>query len=298
MPSLTPLTSREHDRTGYNDRDFVNVLNQLRDVAKSLESGVAFKIGAWLQTQLDVFPAPLHILSIFAGGANSEMGLAMLDSVARLTVSDASQAAVESVQEALETHGDAGGRSQSLRSKVDYAVMDFPLAPEAVLPNTYDMITCLGVSFFHLPTSAARLATLRQIYRMLKPGGALLLDNKNWNGGLEEERDPMTVYALPDNRLLLASYEYPRPGTQLYHLQLMQVQGENTDGIARSYATEKRWVLTGYPVHSRTLVEEMDAAGFIDCRIHDKDTWPTAPGNGKAAYYHLLIAHKSKTETR
>jgi hypothetical protein len=105
----------------------------------------------------------------------------------------------------------------------------------------------------------------------------------------------VTIYALPPDergeRFLAVTYEYPRPGSQVLHAQL--ITAASPGGVeGKAYKTEHRWAIEGYPFLTTSLVAELVAVGFEDVQVVDEDCWPRHHGDGAAAYYQLAIARR------
>jgi len=279
MPQVTSING------GYDDSKMVEIMDGLAHMSAALRKKLGERIARWL---IETVPEQRPVVfCAFAGTGANELGLLNEPSVDRVFLTDASQAAVDQLRKRIR-----GCPSISQRAVAEVAC--FPVRRVEALGGGYDAVTCVGISFYHLPTSAARVATLRQFHNLLRPGGYLFLDNKNWNAALEEERDPVTVYPFPSYReepqIVTISYEYPRPGRQVIHVQLLRLVADGGQPIG--YRTHGRWCLEGCPVHTSTLMDELEAAGFAAPQVFDEDAWPDAVGDRKAAYYQLLIAQK------
>lgn len=273
MPKFTECAG------GYEDPKLAAIADR---VGEGPEDKFTHSLGKWLQDR-----SAKRVLAIFAGGASDELNLANYG-LSELVVSDAPTgvAFARRNQEARGLHN------------VTCRVLEFPLDPEPNDLGTFDAIVCLGVSYFHLPGPEARARTFAQLFSLLNPGGWLFIDNKNWTDALQEKRDPIDLYPLrPEGKceeILGVTYEYPRVGEQIYHLQLLSRPQPTADRLNPGPFTTKdlcRWRLVGYPVHSTTLLLEMRAAGFVEREICDKEAWPE-PGMGIEAYYHLVLGRK------
>ena len=163
-----------------------------------------------------------------------------------------------------------------------------PLCEPPAYADTSHAVTFLGISLFHVEGRDGRLACLKDFYRMLRPGGQLFVDNKGWDAHLREERDPITIYPLPDGRLLAATYEYPGVGEQVSHLQLMET---GTCPGGRLHVV-KRWTIRAFPVSTETLERELVEAGFEPAQVFDETGWPDDLSDGRGAYYQLLVARR------
>jgi ubiquinone/menaquinone biosynthesis C-methylase UbiE len=151
--------------------------------------------------------------------------------------SDGSPNMVEKAKENAEKHG---------VTDVDFRVADWTKLPNVFKEGAYDAVVCLGNSFTHLHKEADQEAALAGMIRMLRPGGILVLDQRNYDKILDKGYS--------------ASHKY-------YY------RGENMDGkpeeiseeILRFKCVDKdgnEYPLTLKPVRQATVTRLLKGAGF------------------------------------
>ena len=58
-------------------------------------------------------------------------------------------------------------------------------------PEGYDAVICLGNSFPHLPDSDGQKLALGNFYEIVKPGGVLIIDHRNYDHLLDTGNVPV-----------------------------------------------------------------------------------------------------------
>lgn len=64
--------------------------------------------------------------------------------------------------------------------RVELSVANASMAVLPLRDNTFDQVWCLRFSFNALPTAAERVATIRDLWRVCAPGGAVVVEAFNW----------------------------------------------------------------------------------------------------------------------
>lgn len=85
----------------------------------------------------------------------------------------------------------------------------------AAIPGPFDAVTCLGNSLPHLPDDASLGRCLADFAALLRPGGLLVIQNRNYDRLLRERRRFMPVAARSDadgETLFLRITDFPAPG--------------------------------------------------------------------------------------
>ncbi|MFH1034877.1 MAG: class I SAM-dependent methyltransferase [Pseudomonadota bacterium] len=93
----------------------------------------------------------------------------------------------------------------------------------------FDAITCLGNSFTHLFTDPERRQALAEYYRVLKPGGILVLDQRNYDLILDQGYQSKHIYYYCGRDVVvkpeymdegLARFEYVFPDQTTFYLNM------------------------------------------------------------------------------
>lgn len=97
------------------------------------------------------------------------------------------------------------------------------------LDGGFDAIVCLGNSFTHLFNEPDRLAALDQFRRLLAPGGALIIDQRNYDAILDNRYHASHRYNYCGEHVCvepehvdegLARFRYAFPDNTVYHLNM------------------------------------------------------------------------------
>lgn len=115
---------------------------------------------------------------------------------------------------------------------VDFAhhrVVDWLELGRELGPNRYDALICLGNAFTHLFDHELRRQALASMYAVLKPGGVLIIDHRNYDRMLNDGYSSKHMYyytghgvdARPvDLHSTLAHFAYTFPDGEVFHLKL------------------------------------------------------------------------------
>jgi glycine/sarcosine N-methyltransferase len=97
----------------------------------------------------------------------------------------------------------------------------------------FDALICLGNSFTHLFNDSDRRAALAEFYALLKPGGLLILDQRNYDALLDHGIQPRhnVYYCGRDVRAhpvhvdaAIARFRYEFPDGAAYHLDMFPLR--------------------------------------------------------------------------
>ena len=119
----------------------------------------------WIVDELD---PEARVLDCSAGTGQLAVGLRLKGF--DVTATDASEAMIERTRQL------AAERGVAVRS----AVCSWEQLMEQGWSNSFDVVWCVGNSIFHAPGEKARRAALRQMAGVLRPGGLLVLNSRNW----------------------------------------------------------------------------------------------------------------------
>jgi SAM-dependent methyltransferase len=131
--------------------------------------------------------------------------------------------------------------------------------------DRFDALLCLGNAFTHLFTAEEREQAMQQFYQVLRPGGIVIIDQRNYDSILDEGFDSKHKYYYTGNGVDASPEEisedfvrfrYAFPDGQVHHL-------------------------TMYPIRQAALKQHMLDAGFTQVdqygdfqpnyRVHDPD---------------------------
>jgi SAM-dependent methyltransferase len=110
----------------------------------------------------------------------------------------------------------------------DWRGLDEPFGEEA-----FDAVLCLGNAFTHLFEHAARLQALRAMHRVLRPGGLLVLDHRNYDRLLDEgysskhrhyyTGDGVEAHPVEISEKIVR-FEYRYPDDRTFHLNMFPLR--------------------------------------------------------------------------
>jgi hypothetical protein len=127
-------------------------------------------------------------------------------------------------------------------------------------PVIFDALLCLGNSLPHILEPSALAATLADFAACLRPGGLLLLQNRNFDAVLSRRERWMEPQAYRDNNaewLFLRFYDFDPDGLLSFHMVTLHRQG------AKPW-TQQVTTTRIYPLRQNELVEALRQAGFTE----------------------------------
>jgi glycine/sarcosine N-methyltransferase len=122
----------------------------------------------------------------------------------------------------------------------------------------FDAVLCLGNSLPHLLAPADLAAVLGDFTTCLRPGGLLLVQNRNFDAVLargERWMEPQSHREGDTEWLFLRFYDFERDGTLTFNLVTLRRDG--TGAWSQQAALTRLW-----PLRQRELAAALDAAGF------------------------------------
>ncbi|HET6487932.1 MAG TPA: class I SAM-dependent methyltransferase [Spirochaetia bacterium] len=164
----------------------------------------------------------------------------------------------------------------------------------ARLGGPFDAVTCLGNSLPHLPDDASLDAAFRDFARALRPGGLLVIQNRNYDRVLRERSRFMPVAARTDDEgetLFLRITDFPGPIASAPASGATAADARSEESIAFTIVTLKKragsWSQSTRTTPLRalrraTLERAARDAGFTDVRLfgsYDRAAFD-APGTG------------------
>lgn len=130
----------------------------------------------------------------------------------------------------------------------DARVVDWRELHDAFGPNQFDGVVCLGNAFTHLFEEEARLQALESIRRVLKPGGMLIMDHRNYDKILDQGYSSKHKYYYVGNGV------DARPA-------------EISDDLVKfeySYQDGRTFHLSMYPLRQAYMRKIMEGSGFTN----------------------------------
>lgn len=130
-------------------------------------------------------------------------------------------------------------------------VVDWKNIDEVVGQEKYDAAVCLGNSFTHLFDHEDRRTSLRAIYNMLRPGGMLIVDHRNYDTMLDEGYSSKHTYCYTGDGVDVGPTEL--------HPTMARFQYVFKDGAT--------FELKMYPIRQDYLTHLLEDAGFVNVDI-------------------------------
>lgn len=178
-----------------------------------------------------------HVADIAAGTGFHAVKLA--EAGFKVTATDGAQTMVEKTIANAQAHGVA---------LFDVRCVDWLKLHKEFGDSAFDAVVCLGNAFTHLQEHEARRDALAAIYGILKPGGIVMIDHRNYDSILDQgynskhkyyyTGDDVDVRPIRISRTMV-KFEYSFPSGEKHHLQL-------------------------YPLKQNYVTHLLEDAGFVD----------------------------------
>jgi len=188
----------------------------------------------------------LNILDAACGTGMHALALARLG--CRMTGADLSQGMIER----------ARANAAAADLPVSFLQAGFGQLSTALPPRSFDALLCLGNSLPHLLTPSDLAAALRDFARVLRPGGLLLIQNRNFDAVMarrERWMEPQNHIEDGIERIFLRFYDYLPDGLIDFHI--LTLRREPQGKWQQSVSTTRLAPLLRDP-----LVASLSAAGF------------------------------------
>jgi SAM-dependent methyltransferase len=145
------------------------------------------------------------------------------------------------------------------------------LNAQSLLTPPFDALLCLGNSLPHLLTPADLAAALSDFAACLRPGGLLLIQNRNFDAILDQgERwmEPQSRREGNTEWAFVRFYDFEPDGALTFNLVTLRREHEHENGIGNAESWQQRVLSTRLrPYRQRELEAGLRAAGFA------KMTW-------------------------
>lgn len=178
-----------------------------------------------------------HVADIAAGTGFHAVKLAQAGF--KVTATDGAETMVEKTIANAQAHGVA---------LYDVRVADWLELHKTFGDNAFDAVICLGNAFTHLHEHEARRDALASIYQVLKPGGIVMLDHRNYDSILDQGYNSKHKYYYTGDNVdvcpvrisrTMVKFEYAFPSGEKHYLQL-------------------------YPLKQNYMTHLLEDAGFMD----------------------------------
>jgi SAM-dependent methyltransferase len=159
---------------------------------------------------------------------------------------------------------EARKRSRQVGMEVPFMVCTWEELPRR-FGERFELVLCTGNSISHCPDAEAMIRSLRAMREVLKDGGTLLLDSRNWEK-LREQKPRLTVAERVVDRdgarcLPLYLWSFParweEPHVVEIALLFLHPDGRVTHKLKR---------LEYRPFRLEEVVDRLSKAGFVDIR--------------------------------
>jgi glycine/sarcosine N-methyltransferase len=162
------------------------------------------------------------------------------------------------------------------KGQVSFVVAGFGELAERV-GGQFDALLCLGNSLPHVLTAAALRATLTDLAGVLRPGGLLLVQERNFDAVMANRARWMAPQSHREEGhewLFLRFYDFNPDGTLTFNMVMLQ-RGDGEAWVQRVQQT------TLYPWSYGELTAAVEAAGFDHVACYgDMDGAPYAQDSG------------------
>lgn len=157
----------------------------------------------------------------------------------RVTAADGSENMVAKTRQNAKQYG-----VQLADTKVaDWLSLDKLLGSER-----FDAVVCLGNSFTHLFDHEDRRTALRAIFRVLRPGGMLIIDQRNYDSMLDQGYSSKHAYCYTGDGVDVGPVELNRKLAKFEYV----------------FADGARFQLNMYPLRQDYLSHLLEDAGFVN----------------------------------
>jgi len=157
----------------------------------------------------------------------------------------------------------ARANAQAAGVTVDVRLAGFGGLSVLFAPGSFDAMTCLGNSLPHLLTEETLTNALRDMAAVLKPGGTLIIQNRNWDRVLAQRERfmPPEVHRLGEEEWIFwRFYDFSGPKDRLgqplrFNMVRLHRQGEGPWSAEVSHTRLRAW--TG-----AELLDALKKSGF------------------------------------
>ena len=157
----------------------------------------------------------------------------------------------------------------SMGVALDARKHDWRFIPESLF-NCFDAVLCLGNSFTHLKNEEDRRLALKNFYSTLKPGGFLLLDQRNYEKFIKKtskKNESGNVYCGSSFKIKpsiidekIATFEYKYQDSETFLLHMYTLYYENINSLILETGFKENTIQS---LHNKNLSPPNDDIDFI-----------------------------------
>ncbi|MCK5771126.1 class I SAM-dependent methyltransferase [Algiphilus sp.] len=178
-----------------------------------------------------------EVLDIAAGTGVNAVSLAKAGF--RMTAADGSENMVAKTRQNAKQYG---------VQLTDTQVADWLSLDKLLGSERFDAVVCLGNSFTHLFDHEDRRTALRAIFRVLRPGGMLIIDQRNYDSMLDQGYSSKHAYCYTGDGVDVGPVELNRKLAKFEYV----------------FADGARFQLNMYPLRQDYLSHLLEDAGFVN----------------------------------
>lgn len=157
----------------------------------------------------------------------------------------------------------ARANAEAAGVKLDLAQAGFGELTSAFGTRAFDAILCLGNSLPHLLSLADLEAALADFAASLKPGGVLLIQNRNFDAVLKKQdrfMDPQSYRQGDEEQIFLRFYDFRPDGLLDFHMLTLN---RATEGWKQQFTSSQL-----YPLRRDELEQALLRVGFKDVSLY------------------------------
>ena len=180
--------------------------------------------------------------------------------------------------------------AQAARQKVTFVHGDMRKVAAFFAPNSFDLAVCVYTSFGYFARRSDDQKVLRSVYRVLRPGGAFVVNTVNRIAAVKRLRSPISVGSEPlPNVFMIDQARYdPRRRQTVTTWTLIDTRRPKTRVVRKSFRVN---------IYSHSELRDLlTAAGFTI-----ETVWGMLPGgrfDPRATWHQTILARKPSAKRR
>jgi glycine/sarcosine N-methyltransferase len=184
----------------------------------------------------------------------------------------------------------ARANATAAKVRVRFEVAGFGKLAQNFGQGGFDALLCLGNSLPHLLTGAELSETLADFAACLRPGGLLLMQNRNFDAILsrrERWMEPQSHFEGEIQRVFLRFYDFDTDGLLTFNLITLRQEGS-------SPWTQQVTTTRLRPMKQANLVRGLEAGGFEDIACYG--SMADTPFDSDSSGNLVIVARRSRRE--